>query len=104
MARPWYVYLKLKILGPNGIITVDGSKEMSLECEDGDAAIAEEACAEEDLKFYKSQVDPEEKTLLKKLTTEHKLKFKSAQDTKMVEFVQGDSSKQFVIGAHLSDK
>ena len=42
--------------------------------------------------------------VLKKPATEEKMKFKSAQDTKQVDFVPGDSSKQFTIGAHLSDK
>ena len=45
-------------------------------------------------------------TSLKKTTTEHDpvLKFKSADDTKMVDFVPGDSSKQFNISANLDPK
>ena len=54
--------------------------------------------------FYKAHVDPEDNTVLKKPATEEKMKFKSAQDTKQVDFTPGDSSKQFTIGAHLSDK
>ena len=104
MARPCYIYLKLKMPGPKGVITVNGSKQMALECEQGDAAMAETACAQEELKFYKAHVDPEDNTVLKKPATEEKMKFKSAQDTKQVDFLPGDSSKQFTIGAHLSDK
>ena len=77
---------------------------MAAECGDGDAALAEQACAEEELKFYKSQLNPEDGTALKRPTTEEKVKFKSAQDTKSVDFTPGDSSKQFVVGAHLTDK
>ena len=71
-------YLKLKMPGPNGNITIDGDRYVALECEDGDATYAESACAEEELKLYKLQVDPEDMTLLKKPATESKLKFKSA--------------------------
>ena len=98
MARPCYVYLKLKMPGPAGVITVNGSKQMALECELGDAAMAETACAQEEFKFYKANVDPEDNSVLKKPATEEKMKFKSAQDTKTVDFTPGDSSKQFVIG------
>ena len=43
---------------------------------------------------------------LKKLTTdvEPPLKFKQTDDTKMVDFVPGDSSTQFTIGADLDPK
>ena len=56
---------------------------------------AESACATKELKFYKDNVDPADMTPLKKPTTENEplLKFKSANDTKMVDFVPGDSSK-----------
>ena len=45
-------------------------------------------------------------TSLKKPATEHDpaLKFKSADDTKLVDFVPGDSSKQFSISANLDPK
>ena len=61
-------------------------------------------CSSDLFKFYKANVDPEDNSVLKKPATEEKMKFKSAQDTKTVDFTPGDSSKQFVIGAHLSDK
>ena len=51
-------------------------------------------------------VDPADMTPLKKPTTEHDsdLKFKSAAETKLVDFVPGDSSKQFTINANLDPK
>ena len=64
MARPCYVYLKLKMPGPAGVITVNGSKQMALECELGDAAMAETACAQEEFKFYKANIDPEDNSVL----------------------------------------
>ena len=84
--------------GHKGTITVHGSRKIALECEEGDAA--------EELKFYKDNVDPADMTSLKKPTTEHDpaLKFKSADETKLVDFVPGDSSKQFSISANLDPK
>ena len=60
----------------------------------------------EELKFYKDNIDPANMTSLKKPTTEHDplLKFKSADDTKMVDFVPSDSSKRFSISANLDPK
>ena len=83
------------MLGHKGIITVHGSRKIALECEEGDAAYVELVCATEELKFYKDNVDPTDMTPLKKPTTEHDplLKFKSTDDTKLVDFVPGDSSK-----------
>ena len=89
-----------------GTITVHVSRKISLKCEEGDAAYAESVCATEELKFHKDNVDPADMTSLKKPTTEHDsaLNFKSAIDTKMVDFVPDDSSKQFSISANLDPK
>ena len=95
MARLCYVYLQLKMPGYNGTITVHGRRKIALECEEGDVAYDDYVCATEELKFYKDNVDPADMTSLKKPTTEHdpSLKFKSADDTKLVDFVPSDSSK-----------
>ena len=106
MARPCYVYLQLKMPGHKGTITVHGSRKIALECEEGDAAYAELVWAMEELKFYKDNVDPADMTPLKKPTTEHDptLKFKPADETKLVDFLPGDSSKQFSINTNLDPK
>ena len=77
-----------------------------MDCKEGDAAYAESVCATEELKFYKDNVDPANMTPLKKPTTEHDLtlKFKPADETKLVDFVPGDSSQQFSISANLDPK
>ena len=92
--------------GYKGTITVHGSQKVASECEEGDAAYAESVCAMEELKFYTDNVDPANMTSLKKPTTEHdpSLNFKSADDTKFVDFGPGDSSKQFSINANLDPK
>ena len=106
MARPCYVYLQLKMPGPKGTITVHGNRKIDLECEEGDAAYAESVRATKELKFYKDNVDPADMTPLKKPTTEHEpvMKFKSSDDTKLVDFVPGVPSKQFCISANLDPK
>ena len=79
MARPCHVYLQLKIPGPKGIITVHGDRAVAAECDEGDLVLAERACAEEELRYYKSKVDPNDPTHLKRSTIEDKrAKFKAA--------------------------
>ena len=38
IARPYYVYLQLKMPGRKGTITVHFNRKIALECEEGDAA------------------------------------------------------------------
>ena len=59
------MYLQLKMPGHKGTITVHGSRNIALECEEGDAAYAESVCATEELKFYKDNVDSADMTSLK---------------------------------------
>ena len=106
MERPCYVYLQLKMPGHKGTITVHGSHKIALECEEGDVAYAESVCATEELKFDKDNVDLAYMTSLKKPSTEHDptLKFKPADETKLVDFVPGDSLKQFSSRTNLDPK
>ena len=92
--------------GHKGTIIVHGSRKIALECEEGDASYAESVCATEELKFYKDNVDLADMTSLKTPTTKHEpvMKFKSADDTKLVDFVPGDSSKQFSVSTTLDPK
>ena len=107
MAVPHYAYNKLKIPGPKGIITVCGDAEKAVECEkksdeEAEAILAVEAA--EELAKLALEVDPEDNTVLKRLTSEADSPaqiFKPAQDTKKIDLMEGDSSKQVVIGANL---
>lgn len=54
-ARPCYVYLQLKMPGPNGVITVYGDMQIALECEYSGTAIAEEACIINSLQGHRSE-------------------------------------------------
>src|SRR4051812_2728683 len=44
MARPCYVYLKLKMPAPHGVITIDGSTKVATACEKEDTTYAEQTC------------------------------------------------------------
>ena len=101
MARPCYAYLKMKLPGPNGIITVHGDIDRAIECEKGNAVFAESVIATEQLEQLKLQVDPNDMTIVKKPTQDSRDKFQSAQETKRIPLVEGDSSKTAVIGSHM---
>src|SRR4051812_38365777 len=104
MARPCYVYLKLKMLGPYGPITVEGSRSRATECDQQHVKIADSTCAKKHLTTYKEKVDPTDSTILKKPTPDNNPKFQPAEDRNNVDFVPGDSTQQFIIGAGLSNK
>ena len=55
MARPCYVYLKLKMPGPKGVITINGDRRIARECEEGDKAMARAACTAESTSMRESQ-------------------------------------------------
>src|SRR4051794_38618275 len=103
-ARPCYIYNKLKIPGPNGMITVTGSFKKAQECELGESAFAESVMSGEELKGYRAMVNPEEMHTTKKKGFDHEPSFKSAHDTKKVDLVPGDSSKQVSVGSNLNNK
>src|ERR1041385_6761225 len=103
MARPCYVYLKLKMPDPYGPITVEGSRPRATECDQQHVKIADSTCAKEDLTAYKEKVDPADTTILKKPTPDNNPNLQPAEDTKKVDFVPGDASKQFIIGIERFD-
>ena len=55
MARPCYVYLKLKMPGPRGVITINGDRRIAQACEEGDKAMARAACIAESTPTRESQ-------------------------------------------------
>lgn len=58
MAVPSYLYLQLKMLGPNGTITAHGSPERAFEAEVANVELAEAALASAELKRIKRSIDP----------------------------------------------
>jgi hypothetical protein len=69
-ARACYIYNKLKIPGPKGMITVSGDYKKAHECELGEAAFAESVISGEELKGYRAAVDPTEMQTTKKQISE----------------------------------
>ncbi|KAK1604922.1 hypothetical protein QYE76_028595 [Lolium multiflorum] len=103
-ARACYIYNKLKIPGPKGMITISGDYKKAHECELGEAAFAESVISGEELKGYRAAVDPTEMQTTKKQISEEKASFKAAIETKKVSFKEGDDTKQVSIGANMDPK
>ncbi|KAK1649157.1 hypothetical protein QYE76_066962 [Lolium multiflorum] len=90
-ARACYIYNKLKIPGPNGMITVSGDYKKARDCEEGEAAFAESVISGEELQGYRAAVDPTEMQTTKKQISEQKTSFKAAIETKKHDLIVGDA-------------
>ncbi|XP_020148033.1 uncharacterized protein [Aegilops tauschii subsp. strangulata] len=82
MARPCYVYLKLKMPGPKGVTTVTGNRQRAEECLQKGSKIADDQMAVVELEEYKKNADPSDLLHSKKPTSESA--FLSAGETKPV--------------------
>ena len=60
MAVPHYAYLKMKLSGPKGIITVSGDYRRSIACASAGSKIAESFAIAEEFKEIKHAVEMEE--------------------------------------------
>ena len=60
MARPCYIYSKLKMPGPNGTITINGDFEKAKQCERGNAAFAEVVLHAEELEMLRKEAKTNE--------------------------------------------
>ena len=103
-ARACYIYNKLKMPGPNGMITITGDYKKAHECELGEAAFAESVISGEELKGYRAAVDPTEMQTTKKQISEQKNSFRAAIETKKVNFKEDDATKQVSVGANMDPK
>ena len=107
MAVPHYAYNMMKMPGPRGVITVHGDPEMVLECEHSSAKLADPVIAEEhdnNAELAKYPVDRNDLTILEKPTEldSSAATFKPTTDTRQVDLVENDSSRQVTIGTGLS--
>jgi hypothetical protein len=103
-ARPCYIYNQLKMLGPDGIITIFGSFRKAKLCEEGEAAFAEAVFFGEEFKEIHAATDPVEMPASKKEVSASPPSFKPIVDTKQVELVAGDAAKTTSIRTNLSPK
>ena len=103
MARPCYIYSKLKIPGPNGVITVNGDFKKAKECEAGNAILAEAVISKEEFEQYKKEVNTNEMPDGKKPPCASDVTFKASSNSKKIVLDNADASKTTNIGADLSD-
>ena len=82
MARPCYVYLKLKMPGPKGVITITGSRKKAEECLQKGSKIADAQMAVVELQEYQKNADPSDLLRAKKPATVSA--FQSTSETKPI--------------------
>ena len=70
MARPCYVYLKLKMSGPKGVITVTSNRQKAEECFQKGSKIADEQMAAVKFQEYQKNADPSDMLRAKKPATD----------------------------------
>ncbi|KAK1606662.1 hypothetical protein QYE76_030335 [Lolium multiflorum] len=102
-ARVCYIYIKLKIPGPNGMITISRDYKKAQDCEEGEAAFAESVISGVELQGYRATVDPAEMHTTKKIS-DQKTTFKDTIDTKKADLKECDATKQMSVGAGLNPK
>lgn len=91
MARPCYVYRKLKMPGPNGVITVVGDVKRAEACLRRGSEIADAQMVAVELDEYKKIVYPSELLTVTKPASESA--FQSAGETKKLQVHPTDASK-----------
>ena len=82
MARPCYVYLKLQMPGPKGMITVTGNRKKAEECFQKGSKIADAQMVAEEWQEHQRNADPSDLLRAKKPATESA--FQSSGETKPV--------------------
>ena len=104
MARSCYIYSKLKMSGPNGIITVEGNFKKVKECEATNALHAEEEISREELEDLKKTMGPNEMPATEMPSSKVDSSFKPKDDTKKVKLTKHDPTKEAIIGVGLDEK
>ena len=104
MARPCYIYSKLKMSGPNGIITIKGDFKKAKDCEAANAIHAKEEISRDELEDLKKTMSPNEMPATEKPSSKVDSSFKPKDDTKKIKLLEEDPTKAAIIGAGLGDK
>jgi hypothetical protein len=107
MATPHYAYNMMRLPGPHNVITVRGDPDLALECVDNSAKLADAVIAAEcdnTAELAKYPVDHNDPSILEKLTEldSSAATFKPRTDTRQVDLVENDPSRQVTIGTGLS--
>src|SRR5664279_3089211 len=104
MVVPHYAYLKMKMPGPNAIITVAGCYKRSMECASASAKLAESLVIAEELRQIKRSVNLEQAEVPSAKKPADEAQFQPAKDTKKIPLDADELAKLLTIGAGLSSK
>jgi hypothetical protein len=102
MAVPHYAYLKMKLPGPRGVITVSGCFKKSLACTKASSQLTEALVIAEEKRQLLHHVE-----LTQQDVPAHQSpveQFKPVDDTKKILLDESDPSKFVIIGTGLSAK
>jgi hypothetical protein len=110
MINAQQTYLKMKIPGPNGVITVTGDFRKSLECTSAGSSLAESLVVETEKRQLGKVIAMAQAQSKNPLPVgpakraDEESAFQSAKDSKKIALDPSDSTKFVVVGAGLSDK
>jgi hypothetical protein len=102
MAVPHYIYLKLKMPGPRGTITISGNFKHADDCDRDFDIISESFGMEEELTGLKEAIDSVEPPLSKKPAQE--ASFETGKDTRAHQIHPTDPSKTALVSTSLPAK
>jgi hypothetical protein len=102
MVVPHYGYLKMKLPGPRGVITVSGSLKKSLACAKEGSQLAEALVIAEEKRQLLHRMELTEQDVLARQSLVEQ--FKPANHTKKILLDESDPSKFVIIGTGLSAK
>jgi hypothetical protein len=102
MAVPHYAYLKMKLPGPKGMITVSGCFKKSLECARASSQLAEALVIAEEKRRVLHRVALTQQDVLARQSPVEQ--FQPANDTKKIMLDESDPTKFVIIGTSLSAK
>jgi hypothetical protein len=102
MAVPHYAYLKMKLPGPRGVITVLGSFKKSLACAKESSQLAEALVITEEKQQLLHRVELAQQDVPVRQSPVEQ--FKPANDTKKILLDESDPSKYVIIDTGLSAK
>jgi hypothetical protein len=102
MVVPHYVYLKMKLLGPRGVITVSGCFKKSLACAKASSELAEALVIAEEKRqlLHRVELTQQDVPVRQSLVEQ----FHPANDTKKILLDESDPSKFIIISTGLSAK
>ena len=104
MAVPHYAYLKMKMPGPRGIITIFGDYIRSIACTMDSAKVAETIVCNEEMRQFKRKVSEEQPEVPELAKPNGESSFQSGRDSKRIYFDESDKSKFVTVGANLDHK